>query len=173
VLEFIQQHKLNARPVATGGVTPTFTQTMTGQVDVGWSAVPLGLDKMEEGKIRIVWRGLDVTALRGRTTRVNVTNLNTLEKRRGAVERFMQGYRETLDWMYSDPAALKRYAEFSGLPESVVRHAREFIPKETILPGKIVGMDQIIADAVKLKFIANPLTKEQIEDFVKIPAPRG
>jgi hypothetical protein len=37
-------------------------------------------------------------------------------------------------------------------------------------PDRIVGMDQIIADATRQKFILAPLTKEQGEEFVKIQA---
>jgi hypothetical protein len=45
---------------------------------------------------------------------------------------------------------------------------REFIPKDTMAPDRIVGMDQIIADATRQKFILSPLTREQVEEFVKI-----
>jgi NitT/TauT family transport system substrate-binding protein len=83
----------------------------------------------------------------------------------------MQAYRETVDWMYADASALKHYAEFSGLPEKIVVRVREFIPKETVLPERIIGMDQIIADAVKLKFIPTALTPEQTQDMVQIATP--
>jgi hypothetical protein len=39
------------------------------------------------------------------------------------------------------------------------------------LPERIVGMDQIIADAVKLKFIPTALTPEQTQDMVQIATP--
>jgi NitT/TauT family transport system substrate-binding protein len=38
-------------------------------------------------------------------------------------------------------------------------------------PDRIVGMDQIIADAVKFKFISAPLSAEQIKELVQIPPP--
>jgi NitT/TauT family transport system substrate-binding protein len=170
LLELMQQYKLaDAKPVSLGGMQATFTQAMTGQVDVGWAAAPFALDAVEQGKVRIVARGTDVTALRGRTVRVNVTHLEMLEKHKDLIERFMRGYRDTVEWMYADPVALKHYAEFSGLPDSIVRSVRDFIPKETLSPDRIVGMDQVVADAVKLKFIPAPLTKAQEDDFVRIP----
>ncbi|MBO0757906.1 MAG: ABC transporter substrate-binding protein, partial [Bradyrhizobiaceae bacterium] len=107
----------------------------------------------------------------GRTVRVNVTNLETLNEHRDTLDRFIQAYRETIDWMYNDPAALKLYANFSGLPEKIVARVRDFIPKETILPEQIVGVDQINADAVKLKFLPAPLTPEQITEMVQIARP--
>jgi NitT/TauT family transport system substrate-binding protein len=172
LLELLKQYKLDAKPVALGGMQATFTQTMTGQVDVGWAAAPFALDTVADGKIRIVARGTDVAALKERTARVNVTNLTVLEQRRDALGRFMRGYLETIDWMYSDPDALKLYGEYSQLPATVVQRVREFIPKETIAPERVVGLDQIVADAVKLKFIADPLTPAQIKEFVQIPTPQ-
>jgi ABC-type nitrate/sulfonate/bicarbonate transport system substrate-binding protein len=172
LLELLKQYKLDAKPVALGGMQATFTQTMTGQVDVGWAAAPFALDAVADGKIRIVARGTDVAALKERTARVNVTNLTVLEQRRDALGRFMRGYLETIDWMYSDPDALKLYGEYSQLPATVVQRVREFIPKHTIAPERVVGLDQIVADAVKLKFIADPLTPAQIKEFVQIPAPQ-
>jgi NitT/TauT family transport system substrate-binding protein len=170
LLEFARQNHLDIRAVSTGGMPGTFTQVMTGQIDIGWAAVPFGIDALESGKIRLVARGYDVEALKGRTTRVNVTHLDMLGKRKDTLERFMQAYRETVAWMYSDdPAVLRLYGEYSGFSEPVVKRVREFIPKETMLPDHVMGMAEIIADATKQKFILQPLSKQQIEDFVRIP----
>ena len=55
-----------------------------------------------------------------------------------------------------------------------LKRVRDFIPKETMLPDRIMGMEQIISDATKQRFILQPLTKEQVEEFVKIqPAPKS
>jgi NitT/TauT family transport system substrate-binding protein len=169
LLEFARQHRLDVKPVSTGAMPGTLTQTMTGQIDVGWASAPFGIDALEEGKIRLIARGFDVDALRDRTTRVNVTNLDMLEKRKSALQRYMQAYRETVDWMYSDdPEVLRHYVDYSGFPLPVVKRVREFIPKETMLPDRIMGMDQIISDATKQRFIVQPLSPEQVADFVKI-----
>jgi ABC-type nitrate/sulfonate/bicarbonate transport system substrate-binding protein len=171
LLEFARQNKLTVKPVSTGGMPATLTQVMTSQIDVGWAAVPFGIDGLDSGKIRLLARGYDVEALRGRTTRVNVTGLDMLAKRRDALERYMRAYRETIDWMYSDdPAVLRHYADYSGFPEQVVKRVREFIPKETMMPDRIMGMDEIVSDAIKQRFLAQPLTQEQIAEFVRIPA---
>jgi hypothetical protein len=47
----------------------------------------------------------------------------------------------------------------------------DFIPKDRMAPDRIVGMDQIIVDATRQRFILAPLTREQVEEFVKIQAP--
>jgi NitT/TauT family transport system substrate-binding protein len=169
LLELVRQHNVAAKPTAVGGMSATLPQLMSGQIDVGWAAAPFGLDLVEEGKIRIVARGTDVDALRGRTVRVNVAGLPALE-RADVMRRFMRGYLETVAWMYSDPAALAHFADYSRLPDTIVRRVRDFIPRETMAPEKIVGMDQILADAVKLKFIPAPLTAEQERDLLRIPS---
>ena len=131
LLALIAQYKLTAKPTSTGNIASTITQTMTGQVDVGFGAAPFGLDLAEEGKIRIIATGNDVASLRTRTVRVNLTNVNTLQNRRDAIGRFNRAYQETVAWMYSDPAALKQYGEYSSLPEKIVLRVRDLIPKES------------------------------------------
>jgi NitT/TauT family transport system substrate-binding protein len=171
LLALIQQYNLSAKPVSTGSIQATITQTMTGQVDVGFGAAPFGLDLVEGGKTRIVATGSDVASLRTRSVRVTVANAATLAAHKDAVARFMQAYRETVDWMYSDPAALAVYKDYSGLPDNIVRRVRDLIPKESMNPDQVPGMDLIVADAVSQKFIPAPLSAEQLKEFVQIPAP--
>jgi ABC-type nitrate/sulfonate/bicarbonate transport system substrate-binding protein len=169
LLALIAQYKLTAKPTSTGTIAATITQTMTGQVDVGFGAAPFGLDLMEDGKIRIIATGKDVASLRTRTVRVNLTNVNTLQNRRDAIVRFNRAYQETVAWMYSDPAALKIYGEYSNLPEKIVLRVRDLIPQESMATDRVEGIDQIMADAVAAKFIPAPLTAEQVKELVQIP----
>ena len=68
--------------------------------------------------------------------------------------------------MYSDPAAIKAYAEWVNVPEPLAQRVRdEFYPKENMDPDRISGLDQAMADAVELKFLPAPLTKEQLDQF--------
>jgi NitT/TauT family transport system substrate-binding protein len=169
LLALIAQYKLTAKPTSTGNIAATITQTMSGQVDVGFGAAPFGLNLVEDGKIRIVATGSDVASLRTRTVRVNLTNVNTLQNRRDSIVRFNRAYEETVAWMYSDPAALKQYAEYSNLPEKIVLRVRQLIPKENLATDRVEGVDQIMADAVAAKFIPAPLTPEQVKELVQIP----
>lgn len=169
LLALIAQYKLTAKPVSTGNIASTITQTMSGQVDVGFGAAPFGLDLIESGKARIIATGNDVASLRTRSVRVNLTNVDTLQKRRDALVRFVRAYKETVDWMYSDPTALKIYGEYSGLPENIVRKVRELIPREALQIDQLAGVDQIMADAVAGKFIPAPLSADQIKELVQIP----
>jgi NitT/TauT family transport system substrate-binding protein len=84
----------------------------------------------------------------------------------------MQGYRDTLDWMYSDPAAMKIYEEFSTVPQTLMARIRdEYFPKPTLWPDQVRGLDLILADALKNKFLQKPLTPEQVRDLIRIPQP--
>ena len=168
LLALIAQYKLTAIPTSTGTIAATITQTMTGQVDVGFGAAPFGLDLAEDGKIRIIATGNDVASLRSRTVRVNLTNVNTLQKRRDTIVRFNRAYQETVAWMYSDPAALKHYGEYSNLPEKIVLRVRELIPKESMATDRVEGIEQIMADAVAGKFIPAPLTSDQLKELLQI-----
>src|SRR6202011_3083369 len=78
LLALIAQYHLTAKPQPTGNIAATITQTMTGQVDVGFGAAPFGLDLVEAGKTRIVATGGDVEALRTRVVRVNLIGAQTL-----------------------------------------------------------------------------------------------
>jgi len=95
--------------------------------------------------------------------------VNTLQNRHGAIDRFNRAYRETVEWMYSDPAALKHYGEHSNLPEKIVLRVRDLIPKESMATDRVEGIDQIMADAVAGKFIPAPLTADQVKELLQIP----
>jgi len=168
LLALIAQYHLTAKPTPTGNIASTITQTMTKQVDVGFGAAPFGLDLVESGKARIVATGNDVDALKTRAVRVNLTGASTLQNRRDALVRFMQGYKETVDWMYSSPEALKVYGEYSGLPDNIVQHVLKLIPKEALQTDEIKGIDSVMADAVSQKFLSAPLTPDQLKELIQI-----
>jgi NitT/TauT family transport system substrate-binding protein len=101
-----------------------------------------------------------------------ITNADALQKRKDVLARFMQAYRETIDWMYSDPAAIKRYAEFAGVSEAFAQRLRdEFFTKNMLLPDKIVGLDAIMKEAITSRYLQTPLAKGQISELIQIPPP--
>ena len=171
VRAFITEFKLTAKPQATGNPAATLTAVMTDQVDVGWASPPFGLKEIEEGKIHIVAKATDAALVRGQTIRVVVANAGLLIKRKDVSERFMRAYREAIDYMYSDnPQVIKDYAEFVKVPEPMAKRVRdEFFPKSLINPDEIKGIEPLMAEAVTLKFIPAPLSKEQIAELIQIP----
>jgi NitT/TauT family transport system substrate-binding protein len=170
ILALLAQEKTTARPTSTGGVTPSFTSGMTGQVDVGWTTIPMGLKEIEEGTIRAVARASDVVSLRDRTVRVNITSANVLGTRKAALERYMAAYRETIDYMYAAPEALTMFAEIANVPLAVAQKIPALVPKSALSPDQIIGMEAIMAEAVATKFMSAPLTREQIAELVRMPA---
>src|SRR5712691_671205 len=121
VLAFGKHFGVDLKPVATGGPPATFTQVMSGQIDVGWSVLPFAIDAVDEGKIRIIAKASDIPHVRNQTIRVVLANADALKARRDAFVRYMRGYRETLDWLYSDPAAVTAYAQWAKVPEAVAK----------------------------------------------------
>jgi len=169
VTAFIKQYDLKAKPIATGGPPATLTQVMSDQIDVGWSAPPIGLDLLDQGRIRLLGTGND-TLFKDQTVRLLIATLPTLQSRKAAVDKYIQAYRDTVDWMYADPAALKIYAEFAGISEAMAKRIRDqFFPKDAIEPDTIKGFDVIVKDAVALKFTTSELTKAQLADLIRIP----
>jgi len=170
VVAFVTELGAKAKPTATGGPAATLTAVMSGQVDIGWAAPPFGLREIKEGKIRIVAKGSDVPSLRGQTVRTLIVNAESLKTKRDAIMRFMDAYRETVDWMYSDPKAIEMYSKKLNQPVELLKESMDkFQPKETLQTDKFADLDGAIADAVKLKFLEQPLTKEQVTELLQIP----
>ncbi len=170
VVAFVEELGAKAKPTATGGPAATLTAVMSGQVDIGWAAPPFGLKEIKEGQIRIIARGSDVPSLRGQTVRVLIVNADSLKTKHDAIMRFVDAYRESVDWMYSDPKAVEMYSQKMKLPVDLLKESMaKFQPKEALQTDKMADLDGIIRDAVKLKFIEKPLTKEQITELLQIP----
>ena len=170
VVAFMSELGAKGKPTATGGPPATLTAVMSGQVDVGWAAPPFGLQEMKEGKIRIVARGSDVPSLRGQTVRLLIVNANSLNTKHDAVMRFMDAYREAVDWMYSDPKAVEMYSQKIHRPVDLLKESMDkFQPKETLQTDEFKDLDGAVRDAVILKFLDKPLTKEQLAELIQIP----
>jgi NitT/TauT family transport system substrate-binding protein len=170
VLAFVKEFDLKAKPTPTGNPSSTLTAVMTDQVDVGWASPPFGLKEIEAGQIRVVARATDASIVKGQTIRVVVANADALAKRKDVIVRFMQAYREAIDYMYSDnPQVIKDYAEFVPVPEQLAKRVRDdFFPKSLVWPDEIKGLDTLMPEAVSLKFIPEPLTAAQFSELIQI-----
>src|SRR5262249_26753003 len=149
VLAFLQELGVKAMPTATGTQPATLTQVMSGQIDIGWSAPPFGLKELVQGKIRIIAHGNDVPSLRRQGVRVDMVNADVFKRRRDAVLRFVQAYRETLDWMFSSPEAVQIYAEETNVPVELAAMTRDkFQTKEAMRNDRMSDLDAVMAQAV-------------------------
>ena len=167
-LALIRQAGVDIKAVAAGTAPTTFTQVMSGQLDIGWSAPPYVVEDVRTGRVRVMARESDLEAFRNQTVRMNFANLQTLTTKADQLKRFVDAYQETLDWMYTDPKALATYAEFAGITEAQAKVIRDnYFPKNNLQPRRISGLDNAMADALAMKFINAPLTKEQLDEFLK------
>jgi len=169
VMAFVKEFNLDVKPTSTGGPPATLTAVMTNQVDIGWAAPPFGLKEIDEGKIHLVARGSDTKIIGGQTIRTIIANAGALKDRKDVLRRFMQAYRETIDYMYSDnPQVLTDYAEFAKITPALAKRVRdEFFPKSLMQMSEIKGIDDLLSDAVALKYAAKPLTKEQVAELIQ------
>ena len=97
-------------------------------------------------------------------------NAHAIESRRAVFARYLQAYREVVDWMYADKAAVKAFADWARVPEAIARLApQDYYPKNNVLPDRTEGLDLAMADAVSFKYIAAPLSKEQLAALILVP----
>jgi NitT/TauT family transport system substrate-binding protein len=169
-LAFVELYKVDAKLVATGGFPATFTMVMSGQIDAGWSAPPYAMEALRKGEIRVIVRSAELPLVKGHTVRVLIANKADLDGRPDVYRRFMRAYRETVDWMYASDEAPKIYAEFAKISTEDARRVREeFDPKEMLIPDRVLGLNDLVPDAVKFKYLSQPLTANQLDDLVQIP----
>jgi NitT/TauT family transport system substrate-binding protein len=67
--------------------------------------------------------------------------------------------------------AIHAYAAWSGVPERIAAKAPEFLTKRNLDPIRIAGLDGIMADAVKFKYVPAPLTAAQLAELIQVPSP--
>lgn len=170
VLGFRKTFGIDVKEVATGSPVATMTQAMTGQVEVGWTVVPMGLKELDEGAIQMVARANEVPELRNQSVRLIVVMQKTLTERRDALVRFLRAYREGIELLYGGPEGIKAYSAYSGVAEKHAVTVRDkFTKKESVLPDRFEGLDLMMADAVTFKFIPAPLKPEQVKELVAMP----
>jgi NitT/TauT family transport system substrate-binding protein len=173
LLALIKHFGTTTTPIATGAGAVTFTQAMSGQIDVGWASPPFGLDALKDGRIRLIARGSDAPSTRDQTVRVHIVNANALAQHKDVMQRFMDAYRETYEFLYSDPRGAQIYAAYSKVPEDLaIRIRDDFMPKAVMSPETVSGIDAMMQDAIAFKVLAAPLTKDQIAEMIQIPPPR-
>lgn len=172
VLTLQEQFGIKTVPTATGNPVATLTQVMSGQIDVGYTTPPLVLDALYSGNIRRIARSDDIPAMAKQTVRFVLANADALAKRPDVFRRYMQGYRDVLDWMYADPAAIPAYAKWAGVTEEVAKWTRDdYVPKARVNPDQVAGLDEMMTDGVTYKFIDKPLTAEQVKTLVRLQEP--
>jgi NitT/TauT family transport system substrate-binding protein len=169
-LAFVKTYNLKAKTMASGSPTTTFTQLMSGQLDMGFGSPPFGFADLADQKIRLIGKANDIDRIKTQSIRVIVTNAAFLAQHKDVVARFIDAYRQTLDWMYSDDAALGVFAKFAAIDVSFARKARdEFFPKEMLDPERMSGISTLMEDSISFKVLSQPLDQKQLDELVQIP----
>jgi NitT/TauT family transport system substrate-binding protein len=169
LLTLLKQTGSKAKPIPTGGVPGTYTQTMTGQIDIGWSVVPFALKDVNEGKIRIVARSRDATDLANQTIRANLASVSSLKTKREAITKFMQVIQKSIDWAYTNPQAIEIFAKNMKVTPEIAKQAVDgFFPKSAMQLGEIKDLERSLQDALDFKFIPSPKTPQDIAGLFDI-----
>lgn len=172
VLGFLKYYGIDAKPIGTGGAAATMTQVMSGQVDIGWSSPPFGLEAAQAGRIRIIARGSDLPYFRDQTIRLIVANADYLQQHPTIVLRFIQAYRDSLQWMYSTSEGLTAYASLAHVPGPTAQQVRDvFYPKGNMQVDHVSGLSSVMADGIEFKYLAAPLSQEELGRLFQIPPP--
>ncbi len=171
LLQLLKAAGATPKMVATGGAPGTYTQVMSGQIDVGWSVPPFALKDLQEKKIAIIARGSDVAEVQAQTIRVNVSSVNALKEKRDAIRKYVAAISRAIDWAYSSPDALANYAEIAKVP---VEHAKmtrdDFFPKESLQLTEIKSLDVTLQQALAFKYITTPMTPKDVAGLFDILA---
>jgi len=171
-LGLIKTYGIKAKATRTGDPQATLTQVMSGQVDVGYASAPFALSQILDGEIRVIARADEIPGTENQTVRVILANADKLAKDREVIERYVKAYAETVDWIYTSPDALKLFRDYSGTPERIAKKGMtEFYNKEMLDPFRVSGLDAVMEDAVALKLLAAPLSKEQLAELFQVARP--
>jgi len=169
-LRFMKERNFTAKLTATGSVPATFTQVMSGQVDIGFSTPPFGLDAIERGQIRLIALANDLPSVRNQTVRVIIANATDLGRRREVYGRFIRAYGETIEWMYGDDRAVAAFAQYAAISPAMARRVRDnFYPKAMLQLDRVMGLAELIEDAMVFKYVAQPLTPAQTAELLQTP----
>jgi NitT/TauT family transport system substrate-binding protein len=169
-LRFMKDYGFAAKLTATGNVPATFTSVMSGQVDIGFSTPPFGLDALKDGKARLIALANDLPSVRNQTVRLIIANATDLAKRREVYDRFIAAYRETIDWMYSDPKAIEAFGKYASIPAATAQTVRDqFYPKTMLQMDEVKGMPELMQDAITFKYIPAALNEKQLNELLQLP----
>lgn len=163
------ERKIDFKPVATGAMDATFTMTMSGQVDVGYSVPPSVLKEVKAGKVRVVFSGDDVASQRDLTGRLVIANADFIEKNRAATETFMKVLDQCIDWAYAHPAeSADFYAKLNKIDGEVAQQGIGFYKRQTLAFGPIKNLDKVIDQALASGSIKEKPSKEQLDKLIDV-----
>lgn len=168
-----EHYKVKPKYVPTGSIPATYSATMSGQVDVGWGAVPFGIQERRDGKIRMLAWGTDAARINNQTVRVNITHARVLDERKAVLRKFMVAYYEAVEWAYSSPDILKIVSDTFNIPADIIDETRKnHTTRQVTQLAEVKGIADSMQDAIEFKYMTQPLTKEQLATLLQLDAVR-
>jgi len=164
----MELYDLDFDHVATGGTPATFTQVMSGQVDVGFSYPEFGTDAIDRGEIRVVFRDNDIDRIKNQSLRWIIANSDASDD---LVQRYMSAYQDTIDWIFSgSDEALEIYAKEIDVDLDRAKTLRDdFWSPEILTVDKVSGLDIITEDAIAQGVLEEPLSDEEQAKLFQYP----
>jgi NitT/TauT family transport system substrate-binding protein len=169
IIGLAAERNLEFKRVATGSTEATHTLVMTGQIDVGYAFPPALIDKVGNGQLRVLFAGDLVKSQHDITTRVVTVREEFLQNNRAAVVKFLRVLDQCIDWSYANQdAAVKSYAAINKVDNNVARRSLEFYDRAALAFGPISGLDQVMKEAIRSKFIDKPLSASEQQQLIDI-----
>ena len=166
-------YKVKPKFVPTGSIPATYSTTMSGQVDIGWGAVPFGLQELRDGKIRVLAWGDKAADISNQTMRVNIVHTRVFEERKDTLRKFMAAYYEAWDWAYESPEAVKLISEIFAIAPDIIEEVRsKYSTRKLTQLGEVKNILRSIKDAVEFKYLSAPLTTEQEKTLFQLDSVR-
>jgi len=158
-------------PVSLGRMPDVFTAIKTGQAEAGFAAVPLFLDRVDSGEIRIVFKGEEIDKLKDVTVRVTFAERDWAEKNADTVRTFLRAYKKTQDFMFANRQETARLWLKHGklkISEATAVKAIGFYSPEAVALKPVKGLASTIEDGIKFKFLKGPLSPADLDRLIDL-----
>lgn len=158
-------------PVSLGRMPDVFTAIKTGQAEAGFAAVPLFLDRVDSGEIRIVFKGEELEKLKDVTVRVTFAQRDWVDKHPDTVRTFLKAYKKTQDFMFANrPETARLWLKHGKLKisEATAVKAIGFYSPEAVALKPVKGLAATIEDGIKFKFLKGPLSQADLDRLIDL-----
>lgn len=166
----LKQHSgVDVRLVMAGRMADNLTQVLSGQIDVGYGLPPVGWDKLEQGQIKVIAVGSEVPSLRNLTSRVNAATAQYAETKRDVLTRLIRARTNAIRWMFDNrDESAKIFAEVNKIEPRLAPQVFEYFTLDNMAPAPIKGLESSLEDALRYKFLRDPLTDAQVKKLVEL-----
>lgn len=160
---------VDVKLVMAGGMPNNLTQVLSGQIDVGYGLPPVGWDKLEQGQIKVIAIGSDIPALRDLTSRVNAATAQFAEAKRDVLVRLIRARTNAIHWMFQNREESARiFAEVNKIEPRLASQVFTYFNEENLAPAPIKGLNASLEDALRYKFLREPLTDQQLKALIQL-----